>query len=176
MKKVKAYIAMSLDGYIADIRGGVSFLGGDNSDNNNLGSYPEFIKTIDTVILGYSTYHQIITELSVDEWAYKGMKSIVLTHKELKNTDDVVFTSQELSSLILKVKQEALKDIWVCGGASTIQQLHEKGLIDEYTISIIPTILGNGIRLFKEVSFETKLKLVSTRTYNGITDLVYEKR
>lgn len=36
MKKIKLYIAMSLDGYIADEKGGVSFLGGDGSDEGNM--------------------------------------------------------------------------------------------------------------------------------------------
>ena len=57
-----------------------------------------------------------------------------------------------------------------------IQQLVEKDLIDEYYISVIPTILGSGISLFGNTSKEMKLKLVHTQTYNGITDLVYIRR
>ncbi len=52
MRKLKLYIAISLDGFVADRNGGVSFLGGDGSDEQNLGSYPDFIESIDTVILG----------------------------------------------------------------------------------------------------------------------------
>ena len=35
MRKVILYIAMSLDGYIADKQGGVGWLGGDGSDVNS---------------------------------------------------------------------------------------------------------------------------------------------
>ncbi len=176
MKKVKAYIAMSLDGYVADMNGGVSFLGGDGSDPENFGSYPKFYETIDTVVLGYNTYSQIVTELSPEEWAYIGKTSYVVTHRELSSTNEIVFTSENVSTLISKLKLEEGKDIWICGGASIINQLHKSDLIDEYTISVIPTILGGGIKLFGESNIETKLKLKSTQNYNGIVDLVYEKR
>ena len=49
-------------------------------------------------------------------------------------------------------------------------------MIDEYYISVIPTLLGDGIRLFKDKSTEQKLELVSTQNYNGIVDLVYKRR
>ncbi len=83
MRKIKLYIAISLDGFIADKNGSVAFLGGDGSDEQNFGSYLDFIETIDTVILGHSTYNQIVTELSPDEWAYKGKTSYVLTHRDI---------------------------------------------------------------------------------------------
>ena len=55
-------------------------------------------------------------------------------------------------------------------------QLREKGMIDEYYISVIPTLLGSGIRLFEEKSTEQRLELVSTQNYNGIVELVYKRR
>lgn len=176
MKKVIAYIAMSIDGYIADKDGRVSWLGGDGSDVDNFGSYPNFIETIDTIILGYSTYHQIVTELSPNEWAYKGKQSFVLTHRDIENTDEIVFTSESIETLIATLKLREGKDIWICGGANVIQQAHHKGLIDEYVLSIMPTILGDGIKLFDKFDMETKLKLKSTENYNGVVDLVYQKR
>ena len=39
MRKVVLYIAMSLDGYIADAKNGVSWLVGDGSEPNSQGSY-----------------------------------------------------------------------------------------------------------------------------------------
>lgn len=62
------------------------------------------------------------------------------------------------------------------GGADLVQQLWKKDLIDVYYISVIPMLLGNGIRLFGESKSRIPLKLVKTRSYNGITDLIYERR
>ena len=52
MKKVSLFIAMSLDGYIADSEGSVEWLVGQGDDADNIDTYSEFAKDIDTVIMG----------------------------------------------------------------------------------------------------------------------------
>lgn len=158
MRKIKLYIAMSLDGYVADTTGSVSFLGGDGSNADNFGSYTEFIETIDTVILGYSTYNQIVTELSPNEWVYMGKTSYVLTHKDIPNEDEIIFTDKDIKMLSEELKKTDGKDIWICGGANIAMQFHKLGLIDEYTLSIIPTILGDGIKLFSNGAIYERIK------------------
>lgn len=49
-------------------------------------------------------------------------------------------------------------------------------MIDEYYISMLPAILGGGIRLFKRAEKGIRLKPYKTQTYNGITDLVYLRK
>jgi len=68
------------------------------------------------------------------------------------------------------------KDIWICGGANLIQQFINKNLIDRYYITVIPTLLGSGTRLFENGKQEIKLKLLKTQSYNGIIDLDYIRR
>lgn len=68
MKKISLFIAMSLDGYIADNNGRVDWLNGQENDSENIDVYSEFVKNIDTVIMGWNTYHQIVTELSPNDW------------------------------------------------------------------------------------------------------------
>ena len=84
MRKVILYIAMSLDGYIADQNGNVDWLNEYDSDEDVEGtdSYSLFLDKVDTVIIGYNTYHQIVTELSPEQWVYKGLKSYVITHNK----------------------------------------------------------------------------------------------
>lgn len=80
---------MSLDGYIADSKGSVNWLTGQGNDDN-VDSYSEFVKDIDTVIMGWNTYHQIVTELSPNEWVYNDFKSYVLTHKAKTSSDKII--------------------------------------------------------------------------------------
>ena len=54
--------------------------------------------------------------------------------------------------------------------------IQKAGRIDQLWLSLIPTVLGKGVRLFQELSQELPLKLVKTERWNGIVDLVYEKR
>lgn len=176
MKKVILFIAMSLDGYIADSIGGVNWLTGQTPGANDMQSYNEFIKGIGTVIMGANTYHQLVTELSPDEWMYQGLTSYVITHSQNPSTDEIKFTDKTPSELVKQLKQSTGKDIWICGGADIARQLIRDNLIDRFHISVIPTILGKGIRLFGENENEIKLQLVKTQHYNGIVDLVYEYR
>ena len=75
-----------------------------------------------------------------------------------------------------RLKKENGKDIWICGGANLIQQFVNEDFIDYYYITVIPTILGSGIRLFENARHEIKLRLLNTQSYNGMTDLIYIRR
>ena len=172
MRKAILYIAMSLDGYIADQNGGVSWLVGDGSDSGHPGSYPDFIQTVDTVVLGYRTYHQIVSELSPENWVYHGLKSYVLTHRKLASTEEISFTDQSPADLVSKLKNDSGSGIWICGGADVVNQLLESRLIDEFFISVIPTVLGGGVRLFT-AERPMDLSLLSVLHYNGIVELRY---
>ena len=176
MRKVILYIAMSLDGYIADKQGGVGWLGGDGSDVNSPGSYSNFLRSVDTIIMGYTTYQQIVSELSPEVWVYPGKKTYVITHRPLESGDDIIFTSKGLSLLIADLKWRKGKNIWICGGASIANQLLDLELIDRIHITMIPTLLGDGLRLFSKRSKETRLELITTQSSNGMTDLVYEPK
>lgn len=167
---------MSLDGYIADHQGKVDWLEEQGDDKESIDSYSEFIKEIDTVIMGWSTYNQIVTELSPDKWIYDALTTYVITHRELNSSDKVRFTDTDSVELIKKLRLEHGKDIWICGGTNIVQQLVNKNMIDCYYITIIPILLGSGIRLFENGKKEIKLKLLQTKSYNGLTDLVYIRR
>jgi len=176
MKKISLFIAMSLDGYIADSKGSVEWLTGQGNDDDNIDAYSEFVKDIDTVIMGWNTFHQIVTELSPDEWIYDDFTSYVVTHKPKTSSDKIRFVNENPVELIKRLREENGKGIWICGGANLIQQLVQEDVIDCYYITVIPTILGFGIRLFEKADHEIKLKLVKTQSYNGMTDLIYIKR
>ncbi len=175
MKKIKVYLAISLDGYVARRDKDVSWLGGDGSDAENMGSYEEFFQSVDTVVMGRTTYEQVITELAPGNWPYEGKQSYVVTSKVEPDQKEITFTS-DLLGLLEKLKSAEGADIWIMGGAKLVQQVIRAGLVDELIVSVMPVLLGEGIRLWEEPGVETKLKLKLTRNYNGIVDLVYERR
>lgn len=176
MRKIVLFIAMSLDGYIADTDGGVDWLAGQDHDVEGDDSYAAFVNSVDTVIMGFKTYHQIVTELSPGQWVYDNLQSYVITHRNCTPKSNITFVSENPCTLVGGLKQKDGKDIWICGGADIVHQLMQKELIDKYYISIIPTILGNGIRLFDATDKKIDLRLISSKSSNGIIELVYERR
>lgn len=172
MRKVILYIAMSLDGYIADRKGKVAWLDEYSSDES---SYGNFIKNVDTVIMGWKTYNQIIKELSPNNWVYKGLHTFVITHRKIRIKDEIKFVDEDPKDLINELKQEDGKDIWICGGASIVNQLLKDDLIDEFRISIVPTLLGDGVKLFEVLEKRKKLKLVKNKKYGDLVELTFRK-
>ena len=175
MRKVILYIAMSLDGYIADSNGGVSWLVGEDVDYQGDHGYSEFLKSIDTVIMGMKTYRQVVEELSPDVWVYQGMKTYVLTHQKKENKEDIEFIEGDICGFVKSLKEETGKDIWICGGASIVNQLMKENLIDEYQISVMPMILGSGTRLFHDTPV-IHLHLSHTTSENGVITSIYTRR
>lgn len=176
MRKISLYIAISLDGYIADEKGGVDWLKGQEPNAENIDTYSTFIKDVDTVIMGWNTYHQVVTELSPHEWVYKGITSYIVTHRKQTSTEEIQFVNESPCKLVRQLKQNSGKNIWVCGGANIVQQLMSEELIDIFHICIIPVILGNGIRLFENGNKLINLNLTKALNYNGMTELIYEPR
>ena len=78
----------------------------------------------------------------------------VLTHEKRepwvqKGTTTFYFINDGIQSALEKARQSAKeKDIRIQGGADTIQQFLNAGLVDEFFIHIAPVFLGSGIRLF----------------------------
>lgn len=120
MRKIILFVAMSLDRYIADRYGNVDWLIGQDINGEVIDSYSDFIKVIDTVIMGWNTYHQIITELSPDEWVYAGLTSYVTTHNVLPSQRDIIFTDKTPNDLVAELKNTDGKEIWICGGANIV--------------------------------------------------------
>lgn len=177
MRKCVLYIALSLDGYIADEQGSVDWIKGEDENQALVDTYSAFIKDVDTVIMGRSTYNQIVSELSPYVWPYRGMTSYVITHHvEEAVREDIKFIDADPAMLLRKLKQEEGKNIWICGGASIVNQLIKEDLIDVYHLTFVPIMLGGGTRLFEAMGSQVKLKLTDMQSYNGIIEAVYIRR
>ena len=176
MGKIVLYLAMSVDGYIADEQGGVDWLCGDGSQPNASGSYPAFYETTDAIIMGWNTYQQIVTQLAPNSWPYQGRPCYVVTHRKKSSQQGIFFWNGELLALANKLMADYTGNIWICGGASVAGQLLKEDYIDRLWLSVIPVVLGKGIRLFSELPQRLPLKLIGTQQYNGIVDLIYERQ
>ncbi|WP_414654766.1 dihydrofolate reductase family protein, partial [Flavobacterium sp. UBA4854] len=62
MRKIKLFIAVSLDGYIAKPNDDLSFLKLVEKEGEDYG-YEEFTSEIDTIIIGRKTYDYVLKEI-----------------------------------------------------------------------------------------------------------------
>lgn len=176
MRKIKLYIAISLNGKIARHDGSVDWLESiPNPDKIDHG-YFDFIKTIDTTIQGYKTYAQL---LAWDiPFPYPTKHNYVFTRKSgLEHTKNVEFISEDHIDFVRTLKKRPGKDIWLIGGGQINTLLFNAGLIDEMQIFVMPIIIPGGLELFAEVPEEMALHLIETKNYpTGAVELKYEIR
>ena len=174
MNTCKLFIASSLDGFIARKNGSLDWLDEIGSKEQTDAGYLDFINTIDTIILGRNTYEEILS-FGI-EWPYKEQNTIVVTsQKGYKiNTPKTSVINTINSSSITQVLTDSHKNIWVLGGGKTITEFLNLKFITEITITIIPIILGEGIKLFPNHPTETKLKLINAQSFeSGMVNLSY---
>lgn len=176
MKKVKLYIAASIDGFIARNDGDLDWLTEYPNPNRLDYGYSEFNMTIDTVIMGGRTYDSI---LSMDvTWPYKDKESYIITRRSLQTVpeDTIKPISENIINKIIELKEEPGKNIWLVGGSELISLFMNNSLIDEMIITYIPVILGFGIPLFSHIKEKSSWKVISSSIFdNGVTQTTYTK-
>jgi len=171
-RKVILYIATSLDGYIAKPNDDLSFLSRVQKEGQDYG-YAKFIKTVDTVIMGRKTYDWVMKQ--VKEFPHSQLDSYIITRTPRQDIGKTKFYTGNLKELLLTLKKVKGKNIFIDGGAEIANNLLKEKLIDEFYISMIPILLGNGIRLFKEGLPEQKLRLISSKRFEtGLVQLHYQ--
>src|SRR5215212_9107347 len=126
MRKVKLFIASSLDCYIARQDGGIDWLFTDDDYG-----YTKFYDSIDTINGGRKSYDQPLTS---DDYPYKGKSVYVFTRKKIRknnNKQDVEYIDTNIQDFVTSLTQSSGKDIWLLGGGEIVSVLLNAGLVDE---------------------------------------------
>jgi len=88
MRKTILYIACSLDGFIAGPNDNLDFLNAVHTEGEDYG-YGEFIKTIDTVIMGRRTYDWVMDK--VTEFPHADKKTYIITRQDRPSRGNITF-------------------------------------------------------------------------------------
>ena len=167
--RCSVFIAVSLDGYIARPDGGIDWLHSVDMPGEDYG-YNAFFESVDVVLLGRNSYDVV---LGFSEWYYGDKRCVVLTHRPGESRHGEEFYSGDVKELVQQLAESGVRRIYVDGG-KVIQQFLDEKLIDDLTISVIPILLGDGIRLFASGSPEQRLVLEGTQSWSsGLTQLRY---
>lgn len=175
MTTIALYIATSLDGYIARKDGSVDWLSTVETGETDYG-YADFYQSIDALVMGRKTYQTSIA-LGSGEWVYPGKPCYVFTHQnQPSERSDVFFTSAPPARFVQNIETQGFQRVWLVGGAELIASFLKLQLIDEFILSIVPMILGEGIPLFTPPSSEVSLKLTDLQHYpSGLVQLKYRQ-
>jgi dihydrofolate reductase len=176
MRTLTIFIAASLDGYIAQPNEDLSFLKLVEKEGEDYG-YAAFTKTIDTIILGRKTYDWVLKEVGSSHYDNGERDVYVFTSKARPDVGKTKFHTGNIVELVQHLKSQHGKNIYCDGGAEIINQLLKDDLVDEFIISVIPVLVGNGIRLFKDNRPEQRLELVSVKSFEtGLVQLHYKRK
>lgn len=179
--RVTIHMVASLDGFIARTDGRVDWM--ETSDEFAAGATMDpgvvetFLKSIDCYVLGSKTYE---TALSFEArglgWPYGDKPLFVLTSRQLPRTRNTVeFYSGDLAPFVHHRLRPAFRNIWFVGGGAVAGECLRLGLADEVRYSILPIVIGDGIRFFERLSRDVALHLLEVKGYrNGMVALCYE--
>jgi dihydrofolate reductase len=174
--KCSAYVATSVDGFIAGADGDIEWLLRPEyatSGMSGLG-YDDFIATVDAVVMGRNTFEKVV---SMGYWDYRNLPVVVLTTRALAIPPHLAGTVRvdagTPEDVVTRLAEAGKRHLYVDGG-QTIQRFLRAGLITELTITRIPLLLGRGIPLFGELGVEIPLRLIAaTPSENGFVQVRY---
>ena len=185
MRKLVVQQWVTVDNIAAEEDGGLSFVSGEpfseKTDPAFKASVTGFIDSVDTMILGASTYAQ-----SKDYWPHadeqgeygeklNGLTKFVASSKleEAPWGDFPTATvTRDPAATVRELKERSGKDIWLWGSLKLMHSLLDAGVVDEVRMLVCPASRGKGTRVFED---RQDLQLVEATSFgNGLALLRYE--
>ena len=167
--KVCAYIACSVDGFIAGPNDDLSWLpqadANAQSESGAIG-FETFMKDVGALLMGRRTY-DVVARFE-GPWPHGDRPVLVASHRPV---DSVVATVRAVEGSIVEMVGEARelalrKNVYVDGG-TLIRQTLDAGLLDEVIVTIVPVVLGRGHPLFAGATKRHPLEVLEHHRFGG---------
>jgi dihydrofolate reductase len=170
LRKIIAYFASSIDGFIARPDGAVDWLDRPRPRGNY--GMAAFVRSVDTVVMGRETYN-IGMKLGSGVWP--GKKNIILSSTLAPNSvEGAVVASGDPRDLAARWTAEKGRDIWLMGGSAVFGAFLDAGALDEIIIHVVPIAIGVGIPLFDPKPRTSEMNLLSVKKFpDGVVRLHY---
>ncbi len=185
MRKLTVFNQVSLDGFIADARGDMSWAHKDDPEWNAFAA--ENAGGEGVLVFGRVTY-----DLMVKYWptpaALKNapavaagmnrMQKVVFSRKMKEASwQNTTLVKRDIAAAVRHMKSERGPGMVILGSGSIVSQLTQAGLIDEYQMVVNPIVLGKGKTMFEGLKEKVPLTLTKTRAFgNGNVVLWYQRK
>jgi dihydrofolate reductase len=170
MRKLIYHVATSIDGFIAHEDHSVT---GFLNEGDHIGEYLASLQNdYDTVLMGRRTYDFGVQfgVTNPDPW----LKQYVSSSRSEGVNENLEVVSSDAVALVLRLKSEPGKDVYLCGGARLATTLLEQGLTDEIILKVNPVLFGSGIPLTRALPQYLSLDLKHSKSYsNGVLLVQY---
>jgi dihydrofolate reductase len=169
MTNVRLFTATSVDGFVADSEGDSTWL---EKYRTSIFLETGFLDQIGAVILGRRTYEVM---QAFDEWPYHGKLAFILASQTLNNLPmGACAVSGGIAAGVQAARERMSKDIWIVGGAVTMESALEAELVDIIEVCLVPTLIGCGLSMFNSLARHESLALETIETYSdGLVKLRY---
>jgi dihydrofolate reductase len=176
MAKVIVHATVTLDGFMADTKGGVDWMFGFPSADEDGAVVNKVMDEIGAII-GGANETQTIED---GEIPYGGMLKVpvyLMTHEahEPIEKDGITynFVVNDIAEAVATAKAAAGDRHVSLLGGSISRQCLKLGLVDEIQLHVVPLLLGDGISLFGGLGERIKLERVETAGYASETHMRY---
>lgn len=167
--RVRAFLAMSLDGFIAGPGDDLTWLPHDAEPGPGALDLASFLQDVGAMLMGRRTYDVVA---GFDWWGYGDIPILVPTHRALESARDSVRpVAGPISELVDRAMELADgRDVYVDGGA-VVRQVLAANLLDELIVTVVPVVLGGGVPLFGPGTEPARLTFAPPTVYGSMVQL-----
>ncbi|MEZ4240324.1 MAG: dihydrofolate reductase family protein [Myxococcota bacterium] len=173
MSRVRVYLGCSLDGCIAGPDHDLAFLS-DAAPSPEPGvglGFAAFLDQVGALLMGRRTYQVL---LDYDAWHYGDRPVLVATHHPLPPAPGggrAWAVQGPIEQLVAEAQAAAGgRDVYLDGG-DLVRQGLDAGLVDELCLTVLPVVLGRGVRLWEGLQARNDLQFDPPVAYGTAVQL-----
>jgi dihydrofolate reductase len=171
MTKLSVFIASSVDGYIATLDDRLDWLESAGASEADYG-FDTFLASVDALAMGRGTYDHIA---HLDPLPFGPRDVFVFTHRPPAPRAEVTFWDRTPLDALTSWEARGYERVYVDGGA-LISSFLAVGLIDDFVLTRVPVLLGEGRPLFHPVARTGALHLDDVEVFaSGMVTLRYSR-
>ncbi|MEH6404404.1 MAG: dihydrofolate reductase family protein [Sneathiella sp.] len=160
-------MATSLDGFVARKDHTLDWLTKQRVSNEEHG-FEKFQESVDVIVMGSRSFK---TVLGFGGWHYLKPTVILSNSMSTKDIpaelrDKIEISNLKPVKLMEMLQQRGCKRVYVDGGA-VVQSFMRLGLIQDMKITLIPILIGEGIKLFGKLDGDIDLKVESVNHFKS---------